>query len=142
MARKNSGTFASSLNTGATTDKSCLLSDHTHSMRHARARNMPVSCQGRLLGRGISRKGPKKRLPQAFLDENRRLERVTLAGAEAAGRLAINRSDRVGAGGRAAGLVTDVFVRTIKVGRSRSIGIRFLLLQRPGSLGAVDLFEV
>src|SRR5438552_19069808 len=70
------------------------------------------------------------------------LERVTLGGAKAAGRLGVNRSEGIGASGRTARLIADVFVRAVEVGASRRIRIRFLLLQCPTRLGAIDLLEV
>src|SRR5262245_3148996 len=61
---------------------------------------------------------------------------------DSTGRLRIHLIDRIRAPGRTSGLVSDVLVCTIEVGRHRSVRADLLLFQRPGLLRAINLLEV
>jgi len=71
-----------------------------------------------------------------------RLVTVAVRGGLAAVVLRIDRSQGVGSTGRAGGLVANEASSAEQIRGARSIAVGLLLLQRPGSLGAVHLLEV
>src|SRR5260221_11549236 len=69
-------------------------------------------------------------------------ERMAVCAAQRAGGLVGDNVYGVNTTPRTSGLHTDVLVRSEEVRIGRAVRVDLLLFQRPGRLGAIDLFEV